>query len=172
MEDRRSLVDEIEVRRIIRAAAAMMQKSRTTPEVRRQLLGFVQLIEAECQSVEDDGRTLNPGTLLSLVEAAFAVGAIAGTPAMVTALRAGQHAAGGVASGKSRGRSMAEWKAHATGLMRAIRTAHPEAPQETVATETRETWKLDNVKAPGFSALVKHLRNLERSGEVPRQRKD
>ncbi len=169
MDDRRGLVDEIEVQRIVRAAAAMMQKPRTKPEVRKQLLGFVQLIEAECQSVEDDRRALNPATLLNLIEAAFAVGAIAGTPGMVTGLRAGQHALAGEMSGKARRGPAEKRQAHAIELMVAIRSERPWSSQEDVAAEARERWKLDELKALGISSLVKLLRALEKNGAVPAQ---
>lgn len=172
MDEPEDTFDNFEIRRIVEAADKFMRDENTSPKLRRQVFGFIQDLQVECQQVDQHGREDLSFTLLAVARAAFALGAIAGTPSMVTSFRGGKHSAGGLASAKTRGRSAETWKAHATDLMLTIRSVRPEASQETVAIETTETWKLDEVKAPGFSALVKHLRMLERSGILRRQRKD
>ena len=96
MKDWIDAIDLPEIRRIVSAAEAFMRDPRTSTVVRRQLLSFVQLIEAELQEVERLGQRDTVFRIIGVAQAAFAIGAIAGTPAMVTHFKAGKHAAGGV----------------------------------------------------------------------------
>ena len=173
MEDWIDAINLPEIRRIVSAAEAFMRDPRTSTVVRRQLLSFVQLIEAELQEVERIGQRGTVFRIIGVAQAAFAIGAIAGTPAMATHLRAGKHAAGGVKSGEVRRENAQAWQAHACDLMRDLRTQNPGWSREKVAIEALSTWRLQNVRPPESPrSLVDLLKKLETVGTIqPRELK-
>jgi len=164
--------DDLEIRRIVRAADKFMRDGHTSPKLRRQVLSFVQGLHAECQEADQSGREGWSWSLLEVARAAFAIGAIAGNAAMVTGRSADRRAAGGVASGQTRRMKAELWRAHARDLMREIRINHEGWSREKVAIEALSRWRLQDVEPPESSrSLVELLKELEADGTIPARTK-
>ncbi len=63
-----------------------------------------------------------------------------------------------------------KWVKHAEELAKEIRKENPRLSQADVATEIEARWKLDKIKCKGHPTLVKHIREMEKFGALPRRR--
>ncbi len=63
-----------------------------------------------------------------------------------------------------------KWVKHAEELAKEIRKENPKLSQEDVATDIEARWRLDKIKCKSHPTLVKHIREMEKSGALPRRR--
>jgi hypothetical protein len=114
-------------------------------------------------------RTVTAGTVRSiLARAGYKVQALA-----VAESQRDKESAKQSARGKRSGivrRENRKWVKHAEELAKEIRKENPRLSQEDVATDIEARWKLDKIKCKGHPTLVKHIREMEKSGALPRRR--
>jgi hypothetical protein len=63
-----------------------------------------------------------------------------------------------------------QWVKHAEELAKEIRKERPRLSQADVATEIEARWKLNKIKCPSHPTLVTHIREMEKTSDLPRRR--